>query len=118
MNYIRYFELAKRVAKKSNHPTYKLGCILFKKKKIVGLGFNQIKTHTKSPDQWKMLHAEVHSVLGADPADMHGASAFVYMENKNGKVGKAKPCKNCQQLLESVGIKHIYYTNGDRIDEV
>lgn len=115
---VRYYSLAKRIAKKSNHPWYKLACIIYKKKKIVSIGYNQIKTHTKSPDEWKMLHAEVHSILGADPADLEGATAFVYKENRKGKVGTAKPCKTCENLLRSVGIKHIFYTDTEGVKKV
>ena len=100
METFRYFDLAQRVAKKSNHPTYKLSCIIYKKKRIVAIGYNQIKTHTKSPNEWKMLHAEIHSILGADPSDLNGAPAFVYMENRKGKVGRGKPCLTCENPTE------------------
>jgi len=109
----RYLNLAKRMAAKSNHHTYKLGCVAVNKGRVIGLGNNKLKTHPKSPHEWSMIHAEFDMLLGADPADLHGAEVLVYREKKKGNMGMAKPCKGCEKLLRDAGINRVYYTTDD-----
>lgn len=113
MNINRIFEIARKLAKKSDHPRYRLGCVLVKKNHIIGLGFNQSKTHSKSPHQYKHLHAEIHAILGCDISDLKDSVAYVYRENKNSVCGLAKPCPSCHGMLQSVGVKKVYYTDKD-----
>ncbi len=111
----RFLQLAKKIAKKSNHPRYKFGCIIFKKNDIINIGYNQLKTHPKSPHLWKTIHAEFHTILGTDVSDLENSEIVIYMENKNGEVGLSKPCKTCENMLSNVGIKRIYYTTENGI---
>ncbi len=106
----KHFELARRLSKKSDHPQYKMGCVIVKGKRVVGMGYNQLKSHPKSPHKWKTIHAEFHATLGADLAELRGATAFVYREKKNGDLANAMPCKSCQSMLDNLGIKEVYYT--------
>lgn len=107
----RYLNLAKRLAQKSNHHSYKLGCVVVNKGKVVGLGYNKLKTHPKSNHEWSMIHAEFDAILGVSASDLHNAEVLVYREKKNGSVGLAKPCKCCEKMLREAGIKKVYYTN-------
>jgi len=110
----KYFDLAKKLSKKSNHHTHKLGCVVFKGNSVVAMGFNKIKTHPKSPHAYNMLHAEIDALIGADPADLKDAEAIIYRENKSsGNVGLAKPCKVCAKILEDVEVKRVYYTTSE-----
>lgn len=106
----KYFSLARKLSKKSDHPQHKLGCILVNGNKIIGLGFNKIRTHSRSTNPWKTCHAEVASVVNAEEEDLFGATAYVYRETRNGSLGLSKPCIYCESLLRSVGIKKVYYT--------
>jgi len=113
----RILNLAKRLSEKSDHPKFKLGCVIFKKNNVVSVGFNKMKTHPRSPHHWKMIHAEFHALLGVSPSDLLGSSVFVYRENhKSGNVGLAKPCKVCEKMLHDVGIKEVYYTTSTGIE--
>ena len=109
--YDKYFELAKRLSRKSNHHRYHHGCIIVNKNLIVGFGYNQLKSHPKSPNQFKQIHAEFHAILGVSPDDLFGSIVFLYRENKNGKIGMSKPCPDCNKLLFQSGIRKVYYTN-------
>lgn len=108
----KYFELAKKLSKKSNHHTYSLGCVIASRKEIVGVGTNQIKTHPKSTHPYSMLHAEMHAIIGANPAHLLGADAFVYRASKakNQTTALAKPCPYCMAMLRGVGVKRVYFT--------
>lgn len=106
----KYFELAKRLSKKSDHYQYKMGCVIVKGKRVVGVGYNQLKSHPKSPHEWKTIHAEFHATLGTDLAELRGSTVYVYREKKNGDLANAMPCRSCRRMLESLGVKEVFYT--------
>lgn len=107
------FNLARSLSKKSDHDTYRLGCVIFRKKQIISVGYNQVKTHPKSPHPFHSIHAEFHAILGVSPADLKNSSAFVYMEKKNGIIGRARPCPCCAKMLAQLGISKVYFTDSD-----
>ena len=114
---IRYFDLAKRVARKSNHHRYHIGCVIVKSNKILSFGFNQLKSHPKSPNKYKALHAEVHAVIGVSIHELKNADVYVYRENTLG-IALAKPCPTCMKMLLDLDVKNIYYTNNGGYDAI
>lgn len=106
----RYFDLAKKLSVKSTHPKHQLGCVLVNKNRIVGVGFNKFKTHTKSNHAFQMLHAEVDALLGQDRSVLKGCDAYVYRETKDGQPAMSKPCQACELALRDAGIRNVYYT--------
>lgn len=106
---IRFFDIAKKLAAKSNHHQHKLGCVLVKKNRIVGVGFNKIRTHTKSVAEYNMLHAEISALFSAQDAE--DCIAYVYRETKTGIRALAKPCEGCHKALKLAGVKTVYYTS-------
>lgn len=106
---LRYFNLAKKLSKKSTHQ-FQLACVIVKKNIIISLGVNSIKTHPKSLTPYRMTHAEVDAVASANIEDLNGATAYLYRENKAGDNAISKPCPYCEMLLKRVGIKTVYYT--------
>jgi deoxycytidylate deaminase len=112
----KIYKLAKRLAKKSNHGRYRLGCVIYKRNEVLGLGYNLLRTDPRSPDPYKFIHAEYHSTFGVEPSDLLGATAFVYMERvKSGTVGVGKPCKHCTKLLTELGLSRVYYTDNKEV---
>lgn len=111
----KHYLLAQKLASKSDHHTYKLGCVIFRNNNVIGVGFNKIKTHPKSPHKWKMIHAEFDALIGVQASDLRGSSVIVYRESKAGNIGLAKPCKSCEGLLFQVGIEKVYYTTDNGI---
>lgn len=105
----RFLCLAKQASKKSDHHTHKLGCVIAKGKKVVGVGFNVMKTHPRSPHNFKSVHAEYMAVLNAG-FDVKGAKAYVFREQKNGEWAMAKPCSTCWNFLMDCGIKEVIYS--------
>jgi deoxycytidylate deaminase len=106
----KYFSLAKTLSKKSNHPQYQMGCVIVKKNNVVSTGFNQLKTHPKSPHAWNMIHAEFAAILGVSASDLEGSTVYVYRELKNHEPAMAKPCKTCHKMLFNLGVKEVYFT--------
>lgn len=107
---IKFFDLAKRIASKSDHHLHKLGCVIVKKNRIISMGWNEMKTHSKSNHPWKFVHAEFKAILNVDPEELKGSTAYIYREHKDGSPALSKPCPHCLHALESVGIKKICYS--------
>jgi len=112
----RYFDLAKKLSVKSSHPKHQLGCVIVNKNRIIGVGFNKFKTHTKSNHAFQMLHAEVDALLGLDRSVLKGCSVYVYRETKDGIPAMSRPCQACQIALKDAGIKTVHYTTDGGFD--
>lgn len=106
----KHFRLAKIVSLKSDHPQYRLGCVIAKGNTVISTGYNRMKTHTKSPHTWKMIHSEFMAILGVPVSDLRGAAVYVYREKRDGSLGNAKPCSSCTKMLQALGIKVVYFT--------
>lgn len=107
---LRYFEIAKRLAIKSDSK-FKLGCCIVRKNKIIGFGYNNMaKTHPKCKTFGNYLHAELHSLLGLSLAETKGSVAYIYRLRNDGKMGMSKPCPICKEALKVAGVKEICYT--------
>jgi deoxycytidylate deaminase len=112
----RFFEIAKKVSKKSNHE-FPMGAIIIRKGKVIGRGVNKDKTHTKSNHTYRNVHAELSAVLNTRLSDLEDCEVYVYRETKDEVMAMAKPCVFCQEMLKSLGIKKVHYTILDGIDE-
>lgn len=107
----RFFELARTVSEKSEHPQHKIGAVVVQKNRAVSIGFNQLKTHSKSLHEWKSIHAEFHAILGVPKRDLEGATIYVYREHKTGQPAMSRPCPSCLKTLRLAGIKKVCYTD-------
>jgi tRNA(Arg) A34 adenosine deaminase TadA len=108
----RFFELAKKLSKKSDHHSHKIGVVVTKGNKVISLGFNKLSTHTKSPHPYKSLHAEISALLGVE--DVSNCVAYVYRETKDGKPACSKPCPSCESALRIANLKGVFYTNSNQ----
>lgn len=96
---------------KSSHPDHKIGGVVVKRNRIVSVGFNKYKTHTKSNHPFKNIHCELDCILSANKQDLVGATIYLYRETKQGVPAISRPCSYCMQLLIETGIKTIMYSN-------
>lgn len=114
----KFFELAKKLSQKSDYH-HKIGAVIVRKNKVIGLGFNKPKkTHPQSPNAFKTTHAEFDALWSCSKQDLKGAIIYVYREHKNGCVASAKPCKDCDTLLKYSGIKRVYYTENGHFKQM
>jgi deoxycytidylate deaminase len=105
-----FLRIAKIESQKSLAP-YKLGCVIAKKRRILGRGYNVYKTHPKLGVGYHgFFHAETKAIQDALSRghDLEGATAYIYREG--GLL--AKPCVHCQKILKSFGITEFVYTQG------
>lgn len=111
------FQLARQMSLRSTSQ-FRLGCVIVDKNKVVAKGWNDMnKTHPKTPDPWKTLHAEIHAIIGVSAKDLKGCVAYVYRETKNGDIASSKPCPVCEKALAKAGIKRVYYTDSTGFKE-
>jgi dCMP deaminase len=105
----KYFQLARNISKHSDHPVHQLGAVIVRGNRIISLGFNKNKTHTKSNHAWKRLHAEICAIIKSKE-DLTGCTIYVYRETKLGNLGMARPCQSCMIAIQEAGIKKICYS--------
>lgn len=106
--------LAIEEAKKSDHKQ-KVGAVIFDKKRILSKGHNTCqksvkKLHPKFQRFRYSVHAEVDAIIKAKK-DLKGTSILVIRLNKNNQFKLSKPCANCMNYIEYVGIKKIFYSD-------
>lgn len=106
---LKFFDLAKKVSKLSNHHHHKIGSVIVRGSKIISVGTNNIKTHPKSTHPHFSLHSEMAAVLLAKQ-DLHGCEIYVYRETKDGIPAISRPCAYCFPFIREAGIKEVYYS--------
>lgn len=113
--------LAKREANKSTF-RQRLGAVICKGGRPLSFGHNETGRYnpiSKEDYRKDSIHAEEKAILRLLKAgrlhDLVGASLYVSRLMKNGTCGLAAPCKRCEALARSVGIKDVFYTteNGE-----
>jgi deoxycytidylate deaminase len=107
---IRYFDLAKKLTAKSTHHSHAIGCVIVQKNRVVSVGWNEMKTHSKSLHAYKSRHAEFNAILNTPLEDLQRATAYVYRAHKDGSLALAKPCSSCLKTLQLAGIKKVCYS--------
>ena len=111
-------------AKEYNHsyPRCKHACVLTYNNVIIssGVNLNLKNDFTKSFNALKAMHAEPIAIMRAmkhHSRIIHKCDLWVCRNNEVSKI--SKPCKMCQNIIKSFGIKKIHYTdvNGKWINE-
>jgi dCMP deaminase len=104
----RFLELAKHVSHWSKDPSTKVGAVITRDKKVVGIGYNGFATgindsderlHNRELKYRYVIHAEVNSILNSNgPVD--GCTLFTY---------PLSPCEGCMKMVIQAGIKRVVY---------
>lgn len=109
-------ERLRKVAKKASDSSdykIKLGAAVFKKNRIISVGYNSKKTHPKLLRYFKhsTLHAECDSIFHCENKEiLKGSDIFVFRESKAGTPLLSKPCSMCVQVLFEHGVKRAFWT--------
>ena len=104
-----FLTLAKKASKRSDHHSHKIGCVITKKNRVLGIGHNLMKTHPKSPHSHKSIHAEYMAFLNSYK-DIKGSTVYIFREQKNGNWASSRPCKDCWKFLMECGVKEVVYS--------
>jgi|SRR3989344_335092 len=102
-------ELAKDLLLRSDHYTFQLGAVIVDVRgRIISWGWN---TCNRGIGSRLSGHAEALAIRRANRKRLKGASIFVAGRARNtGSSITAKPCKNCQKILQHFGIVDVYFT--------
>lgn len=105
-------ERAISAAHNTSFHRFRHGCVIFKGDNILATGHNKKVASTRVArfgyrNCW--LHAEADAILKANPHNLRGASILVVRVGKT-KLCNSKPCKHCMALIETVGIKDVFYS--------
>lgn len=107
-------KLAIEEASKSNHKQ-RIGCVIFKGKRIISSAHNAVRSN-KIPHKFKNFlessHAEAQCIIKAR-RNLKDYDILVVRLNNKGEMLLAKPCEFCQDFIDFVGIRNVYYTTND-----
>ena len=109
--------LAKKQAEKSVFKRARVGAVIVKGKRLLSSGWNYIGYSKYLPNRPypESIHAEQEAILGLlrerRQGEMVGADIYVCRVNCAGNAKLARPCPVCTNLIKSVGIRRVFYTN-------
>jgi len=106
---LRKIKIAFDAATLSKHTKYRLGASLFRGSRLISTGINQIKTHTKSPHSYRMIHAEIDALLRVDREVIEGSTLYVVRILKNLNFAASKPCDCCWEMACQLGVRRVIY---------
>lgn len=115
---VHTLERLRKIAKKASESSsykIKLGAAVFKKHRVISIGYNSTKTHPMLLKYFKhgTVHAEVACTSGINRELLKGADIFVFRESKEGMPLLSRPCGMCVQVLNEHGIKRAFWTTPD-----
>ena len=103
-----YFEIAKVVAKRSKDPRTKVGAVLVKNGRVIGIGYNGEPKDFKYKFNWNskekydyVIHAELNAIANACSIGANVSGADIYLT--------LSPCKECIKLLIQNEIQNVYF---------
>lgn len=103
--------IAKLMSRRSNARNFKMGAVIARGRKIIGLGANDVvKTHPKSNSPHGHIHAELSAMLNSR-VDITGSTLYIFRAGNKEAPLLAKPCKHCQVLIRQSGLKFVVYSN-------
>jgi pyrimidine deaminase RibD-like protein len=101
------------------YPKWKLGCVVKKGGAVQAIGWNIKKGDPTYLDDHTncSVHAEIHALRQMN-YEASGCTLFVARIMKAGGIGLAKPCHNCQQVIEDAGVKRVIFTIDEHTEGV
>ena len=112
--FVGVLKRAIETAEKSTYHPFRVGAVIFKGNKIFAEGRNSIRCcRNLKKKNWNSVHAEQHAILNMGETKCKGLSMLVIRLNLSDNIRLAKPCDMCQDLIKQVGIKRVFYSNGD-----
>lgn len=102
---------------------FKLAAGVVKKKQLIAIGYNQLKSHPLQSqfgknDDSVFLHAEIDAIRKSirllNTSELSDCVLYVLRVKRgsdgNWIRGMSKPCAGCYNAISNYGIKRVYYT--------
>lgn len=113
MNVDKFIEIAIKAAMKGcDHRKHFVGAVAIRPDGAIVWATNGTSPNPDS--RTPSAHAEVRCLRKASK----GSIIFVARIGRNGKIGLAKPCPNCETALRNKGMSKVFYTTDDGIEEL
>jgi deoxycytidylate deaminase len=117
----RWIDLAKKIARTSNHDKYHMSALLVSGGRVISLGVNKLsgpKRFTKQRPGMR-LHAEIDCLLNIGKDVSKGSTLYITGYTKAGNDLKSSaPCLSCAAFVDEMMIKRIVYTEYGQIKEL
>ena len=116
--------IATKVARESKFERARMGAVVVRGGSVLSTGCNRIGFSKYLRDRKfdESVHAEAQAILGllkkGKLGQLAGSTLYVSRINNSGTARYARPCLACQQLIESVGIRKVYYTTNTGVEEL
>lgn len=94
-------------SRESKASSFKHGAVIHDGKRIIAFSSNYIfKTHPKGSGRFRTVHAEVGAITKAlnQRTNLRGLWILILRTNGNGDIRLSKPCPDCMDLINSVGL--------------
>lgn len=104
--------IAAKVAESNDdYVKWPFGCVVTKGGAVQAVGRNILKSDPAYLDDHSncSVHAEVDA-LRQMSFKAHGCVMFIARVTKSGRQALAKPCRRCQRVIASAGVKRVVFT--------
>lgn len=115
--------LASKIAAKSKFRRARVGAVLVKGGRVIATGCNRIGYSKYLPDRPypESVHAEQQAILQLLKVrrlhDLSGSTMFISRIGSDGRARLSKPCAECSDLINAVGITKVIYTTDTGVAE-
>ena len=103
-------------AKLSTHQ-HRVAAVIFKGKRIISSAHNEVRSN-KIPYRFKNFlesaHAETQAIIKARRS-LSEYDMLVIRLGKNDQLMLAKPCEFCEEFIDYVSIRNVYYSDNNQI---
>lgn len=113
-----------KLAHTSPYGRFRVGSIIAQRKRILGYGINQKKTHplakkfASRPHLSSWLHAETHCITNCNAGELINSDVYVARVLMDGSWGNSRPCPGCHMALRYYGVRRMtYYVDGSFVTE-
>lgn len=101
---------ALQAARRSEFYSHRVGAAVFVGSRLISMGHNKHKSHPRNRCCWSQ-HAEFDSLVRLVGENLSNAILFVARLTRTDRVSCAKPCDDCQEFINQLNIKKVFYTN-------
>lgn len=122
---LKYLKIAEAMSSHSDYPRVKIGACLVYKGNVVGLGYNETKSHPIQKKYNKLLpyevknpflHAEISAIIHSSRTK--GATLYVFRRGRDGLIKNCRPCASCRGYIKDSEIKKVIYTTEFGVEEI
>ena len=115
---------ATRIAHDSNFRRARVGACIVRGSRILSTGVNRIGyTHFLPNRRFpESVHAEQQAIVALLKSrrqkDLVGSTLYVSRINNHGSPRCARPCADCQRIIEAAGIRRVFYTTNTGVEQL